>query len=290
MIIVSGFYVAVVEIAMTSWCCLCMQCSDNIKVLSVTITLFSAITGAQFLAAIFASSSALFVDAVTMLVDTATYIGNLFSECFNLRSSPARAHCEIFTSGFSFVVLIGVAFWGMADSFKVLARLEQDSGEADDVNAQVVLAFGVSGIVLDLASFCAFYRWGKKALGRRAPVEYSAEDDDIVLTEEGQNKPQVSMTMVSAFLHVGADFLRSLTITIEGLAVIWFGYNGSWVDGIATFFVSATIFVGSCGTMTSFLRRGFKRPPSEKPSNPQRNQNSPSGNPIGCSSDMNSTI
>jgi len=69
--------------------------------------------------------------------------------------------------GFSLVVLIGVAFWGMGDSLKIF---EQDSGEADDVNAQVVLGFGVSGIAFDLASFCAFYRWGKKALGRKAPA------------------------------------------------------------------------------------------------------------------------
>eukprot|EP00746_Dinoflagellata_sp_MGD_P016636 gnl/MRDRNA2_/MRDRNA2_137682_c0_seq1.p1 gnl/MRDRNA2_/MRDRNA2_137682_c0~~gnl/MRDRNA2_/MRDRNA2_137682_c0_seq1.p1 ORF type:complete len:123 (-),score=21.34 gnl/MRDRNA2_/MRDRNA2_137682_c0_seq1:216-557(-) len=93
-----------------------------------------------------------------------------------------------------------------------------------------------------------------------------------------QEIPQASLNMCSAFLHVGADLLRSVTTTVEGVAVLWLGVEGTHADGIATLLVSCTIFAGSCGVITSFLRQGVhRRLPSQDSSASSQNG---SGDPV----------
>lgn len=274
------------------------QWSGNSKVLLVTVTLFSSITLAQFYAAVASSSNALLVDAVSMLVDTATYMGNLASECFR-DTSMTRGRCEILASGSSFVLLIGAALWGIADGF---AQIGQPSTEGNDLEANVVFGFGLGGLVLDLLSFLAFQRWGREVLGV-SPAAQNSNVEDELFTQEGRvppirfietermrSPPRPSMNMCSAFLHVGADFLRSLTTTVEGVAVIWFGFQGSNADGIATVIVSGTILAGSCGVGISFLSEKFKRSPVDEHSNADYCQNDDIANVAYADSDRNDYI
>mmetsp|Transcript_125324 Transcript_125324/g.401365 ORF Transcript_125324/g.401365 Transcript_125324/m.401365 type:complete len:99 (-) Transcript_125324:150-446(-) len=61
--------------------------------------------------------------------------------------------------------------------------------------------------------------------------------------------------MRSAFLHVGADFLRSLTTVVEGLAVLFANTDGRATDDIASWIVSSTIFIGALFALASWSQQ-----------------------------------
>jgi len=266
------------------WLCSYSQWSDNSKVLLVIITLFSSITLAQLYAAIAASSSALLVDAVSMLVDTATYMGNLSSELFR-DALLTRGRCELLAPGASLMVLMVIALWGISDG---LHKIDRPSTGEPNLEARVVFGFGLAGLASDLLSLYAFKRWGTRANeviwittvaeNLVAEGELLTQEDEVPAIrwiEAGlvQRQPLASINMCSAFLHVGADFLRSLATTVEGIAVIWFGFRGSNADGIATLVVSGTILAGSCCVAASLLRQQLKTIPSDKPNNTDSSQN-----------------
>ena len=64
-------------------CCCCRneRCTNHAKVLTVALVLFLSITCAQFGLALLARSNTLLVDCASMLVDSATYAGNLWAVC-----------------------------------------------------------------------------------------------------------------------------------------------------------------------------------------------------------------
>merc|ERR1711918_129631 len=66
---------------------------------------------------------------------------------------------------------------------------------------------------------------------------------------EGHSK----MNMRSAFMHVGADFLRSVIIVGDSLVVKLESAQGRETDSIASLIVSATILLGACGAIVPWL-------------------------------------
>lgn len=283
------------------------KCSGNVKVLAVTIMLFSAITVAQFFAAIAANSSTLLVDSFSMAVDTAAYMGNLAAECCGHRASGNRSKGpELAAAGFSMAVLFGVALWGMVDA---LESLEAPPGPEEQLDPALVMGFGVAGIVFDTLSLCAFHRWGGPATGEAkegdldehalCEAENGAERRENgnmrgsmaalppPLSRAGSGSPhiivgvgksgKVSMNMCSAVLHVGADFLRSITTTVEGAAVLWLGVKGHHADAIATAVVSATILAGSLSTIATGIVRAMSAKAGGKNAVARHRGQAPSG-------------
>jgi Co/Zn/Cd efflux system component len=232
-------------------------CTDNSRVLWIVILLFATITIAQLLAAIAANSDALMVDGLSMLVDTATYVGNLCAEQYG-----GGPFSELLASGASFAILYGVALWGVIES----AININDPGEREaTLSPAIVLAFGVWGIAFDFLAFWGFYRWGLGSIVSRAGLP----DDATVglataqepLPEQEQpadGTQQPSMNMRSAFLHVGADMLRSVTTVVEGLLVLGAGTEPRRSDAVAALVVSVTILAGGCGASASWMQQAWK--------------------------------
>jgi Co/Zn/Cd efflux system component len=228
-------------------------CTDNSKALIVVIVLFGGITLAQIAGAMIADSVTLLVDSLSMCVDTGTYIGNLWAEVCTRDS-----RMEFMASGISLAFLFAVTLWGIADSIWRLAEPDEGTG---GVSPTIVLAFGIGGIIFDVISFYVFCRWGKDALRpKRDTADEGARLAQARDSSPADGAPSIGtiINMRSAFLHVGADFLRSLTTTAEGVFILWLDVSDEKADAIAALVVSSTILLGTCGTGASWARQVCK--------------------------------
>jgi len=233
-------------------------CSGNSRVLWIVILLFSTITIAQLLAAVASNSDALMVDGLSMLVDTATYVGNLWAE-----QSGGGPFSELLASGASVAILYGVAFWGVIESAINLG----DPGDREaELSPAIVFTFGLWGVAFDFVAFWGFYRWGLESLVSHpgfsddATIGLATAQDPLPEEQAGtsveEQKP--SMNMRSAFIHVGADMLRSMTTVVEGLVVLYAGAEPRRSDAVAALVVSATILAGGCGASASWMQQAWQ--------------------------------
>lgn len=239
---------------------------NNSRALLVSIVLFGTITFAQFLGGLVARSDALLIDCVSMLVDTLTYVVNLCAEKCH------RDVADLTAAGISLIILLGVSVWGITEASMELQEEEPE----EDLNPDIVLAFGIWGIVFDCLSCLGFFKWGLPGLlPRRSDRRYEEFEESLPAesckdanggSHSSQNTSAMrrtksntsAMNMRSAFMHVGADFLRSIVIVGEGVAVKVEGAQGRKTDSIAALIVSATIFLGACGAILPWIRQVLK--------------------------------
>ena len=117
----------------------CVAVKGNAKVLLISIALFGTITTIQFFFALASHSDALLVDCASMLVDTLTYVGNLYSECRQKSTamSPAeKARFSLATSALSLAVLFTITGWGLSDAIGTITAKNVE----DDLDGAVVVA------------------------------------------------------------------------------------------------------------------------------------------------------
>merc|ERR1712014_121323 len=94
---------------------------------------------------------------------------------------------------------------------------DDDTKVSETTMSIVVLAFGVCGLTFDLISIYAFWR--------------------------NKQRGALPVNMLAAFMHVGADLVRSTTTSIEGvLVMIWRGWNAELIDAVNTIVIVAIIF------------------------------------------------
>lgn len=214
------------------------------KVLVLTILLFGSISVAQLFAAIVAHSESLLIDSASMCVDTMTYVVNLCA---------ARCHrdlADLTAAGLSLLILFGASVWGIVEACEEL----RNPNPTENLNYDIVLGFGIWGIAFDCLSFYGFYRWGRQGLlsqrRDRSLEEFVSSGADGEPVSKSQSS---SVNMRSAFLHVGADFLRSIVIVGEGLAVKFEHGKGKESDSVAALIVSVTILLGACGAIVPWM-------------------------------------
>jgi len=208
--------------------------TPNIKALSITASLFALITVVQVFAAQIANSQALLVDSVSMGVDSMTYVGNILVEC-RKRDGVEHLRSELIAGFLSlgclfyFTLDVGVESWGTA---KVCMGLEapEVGAEEEDVNGWITLGFALGGIVFDLLSVYAFHRSHKKSA-------------DVT-----------GMNMMSAFLHVGADLLRSTSTLVMSVLILAGGMDSSCLDSYTSLFIAFTILSGASFGAVSWLK------------------------------------
>lgn len=236
------------------------RCSGNSKILTVVILLFGSITVAQFLASLAAGSDALFVDCGSMLVDTCTYALNL---CAEKRRGQVM---DLSASGISILVLLIVSISGLKDSMKDLRHPR----EKEHLSPEIVLIFGSIGVCFDLISFWGFYRWGLHSIlsgyGEGSPMASPMAVNDA-MSPSSRIIGSTSMNMRSAFMHVGADLLRSMVTVLEGLLVIFGHTDGKSTDSLASLVVSITILSGVAAGVLAWSRQAclfFSRRSSEE--------------------------
>jgi Co/Zn/Cd efflux system component len=129
--------------------------SNNAKVLLLACCLFSCITVSQYIAALMAHSLALAADCASMLADALSFLGNLLAEC----APPRRkVFLELIMSAVSLLLLGGFTLFFV---LRALDNLDNDgsAGERAEVNAHIVIAFALLGLLFDVTSLVAFKVW-----------------------------------------------------------------------------------------------------------------------------------
>jgi len=207
--------------------CCGVQCTSQMRTLTLTMTLFATITLAQFVAALCANSLALLGDCASMLVDTLTYAGNIAAETCQT-DQRRRIRNQLIASGFSLSVLILIT---MFITIRAITRLIDFDENDEDVNAYIIFGFAIGGLCFDLSSFLAFYFW---------------------------NKDIVSLNMKSALLHVFSDTLRSLTTLVESIVIWKYEQAGGKIDAWASIIVSGLIFFGAFGAILEWVAQFMK--------------------------------
>lgn len=120
--------------------------------------------------------------------------------------------------------------------------LTQPGGDDDDVNAYIVLAFAIGGLVFDGTGLAVYYFIGGDG------------DDSEGEGQEGKGKTndapgslakRTNVNMLSALLHVFSDLLRSTTTLVESIVILMNpGLSSGNIDAISTLIVCSTIAVG----------------------------------------------
>ena len=160
------------------------------------------------------------------------------------------------TSGLSILVLAAITAWGLSGAVQDLRRRHPP----DRVNAEIVLILGIFGLVFDAATLLAFRAWGGTEDDEEAGIELvgTGEEHDF----EDIEKTADDMNMCSAFSHVAADTIRSVTSVSLGLLIMLRpDLNGAKWDAYATLIVTATVLLGSVHLAVDWCRvaRGLAR-------------------------------
>lgn len=157
-------------------------------------------------------SNALLADCHCMLVDALSYFLNIWVE---LAPERLRTPLRLTVPCISLTVLAVLTSLSVQDAVDVF----QGNTDDDGVNPWVVWSFGFCGLLFDLVCIYAF--WKNKKRGA------------------------LPVNMLAAFMHVGADFIRSTTTTIEGtMLFIWKDWDGNMIDAVNTIVITVIIFLG----------------------------------------------
>lgn len=204
--------------------------SPNIKALIVSAFLFSLITVVQVVASQIAHSQALLMDCISMGVDALTYMGNIVVE---LRKRDGTDHkgTQLIACAVSLFCLLYFTCDAMQQSWhtvRVCQGWDVDSGDEDNVDGNITLAFGVAGVLFDALCLWAFYRANKK------------------------NGEACHVNMFTALLHVSADCLRSTSTVVMSILILWGGVDSSCADAYTSVLIGVTILIGGCTGILSW--------------------------------------
>lgn len=200
--------------------------TPNIKALIVTAVLFITITLAQVAAARIANSQALLMDCISMGVDALTYMGNIWVECRKQDGAPHEGS-QVIVCLISLSCLVFFTWSASQESLQTIAEcrgLTATDLPDNDVNGNITLAFGAGGVVFDILSLWAFCHSRRK---------------------EGH-----AVNMFTALLHVGADFLRSVSTVVMSLLILVAHVESTCLDAYTSIVIGVSII---CGAFWGFL-------------------------------------
>merc|ERR1740121_3550848 len=154
-----------------------------------------------------------------MGVDALTYMGNIIVECKKRDRTPHNCS-QLVVCAVSLSLLLYFTIDASRESISTVQECRKGTtGEGgDDVDGRITLAFGAGGLLFDVVSLWAFSNSAKK---------------------EGQ-----SVNMFTAFLHVGADFLRSGSTVVMSLLILIGGYDSTCLDAYTSLLIGASIVCG----------------------------------------------
>jgi Co/Zn/Cd efflux system component len=188
--------------------------SGNIRVLFLTALLFTSITVAQFVAAKISHSAALMADCISMAADALSYFMNIGVEM--REGKRFHRQLQLICPAISVLILV---YFTVAEAIEALGTLQEDADGDEPVDPGVVLVFALWGIIFDCFALHAF-----------------------LSNADGGG---TQSNMMSALLHVGADFARSITTLVEALLIIYFKFDGVKTDAWACLLVSGSILLGA---------------------------------------------
>lgn len=205
--------------------CLCFMVSGNVRVLWLTAFLFALITSVQyFFGAVIVQSAALTEDCYCMGVDALSYFLNIGAE---VAPSHMKRKLQLGIPVVSLSVLMALTIYQVQDAIATIQDPEpapKHPSPEDIKMAWIVWCFGFGGVCFDLISIYAFCK-----------------------NKREKREGQLPVNMLAAFMHVGADFIRSITTTVEGFFLIANfppGINGDVVDAYSCIVITVVVVAG----------------------------------------------
>lgn len=114
------------------------------------------------------------------------------------------------------------------------------------VDIQVVLAFGILNLIVDVLCVAALFNKGLHSVFHEqkstATDESAAESSGDALVVSGHgNKEQRNLNMISAGMHIGCDTLRTVFFLSAAIIASTTGLNGTLCDAYSSLAVSVII-------------------------------------------------
>jgi Co/Zn/Cd efflux system component len=205
--------------------------SENLRALWGLFILNTGFASAQIMAAKLANSLSLFSDSSSMLVDSLAYLINL---CMEKRKHQYGAKesklAEIYVSVISVSLLSAVTVFSVVDA--ALRIKTADSSSDETVDGRIVLGFSIGNLFIDFL-MCTNYCYQLRS--RKQPT----------MEQQISSEKKEQLNMVSAFVHVFADTLRTITGITAGVLEEKLESDAVSIDAIATFMVSAAILLSA---------------------------------------------
>jgi len=251
------------------------DCKSSQSVLFVTTFSFFFFTVALWFGATLSNSLSLTADAIAMSVDVVTYFVNMFAETMQLDSKGGggggegelsaytRFKLEVVVPTISCLALLASGSWIAWSAYEVLVPPEGAPADAEEpeVNIATLYAFSSVNFCVDILSVWMFYRKGKSAFEYDQPAvdeeaaaaaahagaaEGGEEGEgggaaiaDVPADTDPEAKPK-NVNMMSAFLHVGADSIRTFAV-FSAAAVATSGQDGAKCDAWAAEVCTLTV-------------------------------------------------
>ncbi|GBG33711.1 Metal tolerance protein 1 [Hondaea fermentalgiana] len=221
-------------------------------ILRRSAALFGGFAILQLIAALASQSLALLSDAASMLVDTMSYGLNLYAEQRKRKqrlSALDLVRLEVFVPLFSAAcltfILIAVCWAALAD----LAQPQSPGGKT--VREGWPLIFASANLAIDLVCTWRFLR---RAQGN--PLEFVMSSSTSQGRSWIEDSSPRNVNMCSAWTHIIADTLRSITVLCASLlAGLHPNWNSNRVDSFAALVVSAIIFMVTIPLLVSAWRK-----------------------------------
>jgi Co/Zn/Cd efflux system component len=203
--------------------------SANLRTLWVMFLLNTSFALAQLIASVVANSLSMASDSGTMLVDSFTYSVNLFVEYKKASvGMKSTSRPEVYAALFSVMVLIIVTSVMLSQAAQ---RMCCTTNLDNSVNGSIVVGFSSTNLIIDIIMCCKF-------LGQSRHWKSSQPVPDLVTTTKTEPN------MASAFVHLFADTLRTLTSMIAGgLEIDATPRQTLYIDGLSTIIVCIVILL-----------------------------------------------
>lgn len=211
---------------------LCCEAS-NVRALVVLFLFNTSFAVAQVVAATAANSLSMYGDSATMLLDSLTYTLNIYAECHKSTSVAASLRLELIATTFSILTLLGVTVFLMWDAAARLESVNRGQG----VQADIMLEFSVANLVVDVVACVVF-------LSRITGERQEKEEMRARMERGGEEYEATGLNMCSAFIHLLADTLRTITVLTSSILVEEVEEVNSFkADAISSLIVSTTILI-----------------------------------------------
>ena len=210
----------------------CLE-TNNLRALWGMFILNTLFAIAQMVGAVIANSLSMFSDSGSMLVDSFAYMVNILLERKKHQLGPrATKLWEVYTSVFSVGLLVSVTVFAIVDATVRLRNAGHDNNNDVSVNGRYVFGFAAGNLLVDIA-MCFNYCYQLRH--RR----------NLTLKDELYRETKDELNMISAFVHLFADTLRTLTSIVAGVLEEQMEDKAVSIDSIATFIVCAAILAAA---------------------------------------------
>lgn len=211
---------------------------SNSKLLLIAAGTFISFAISELFAAYFSNSLSLFSDAITMIVDSFSYIVNLYSEKKKGNADQVQIlKLELYAPMFSVTFLYIVSVYVIYSSFYTL-----QSSVQNDVDDKIMLVFSLLNFAIDIINMICFYQ--------------SNQLFSFFQNDSSQDTKK-NLNMCSALTHVCGDFSRTIAVLVAAtISTLSPNVSPTYADAIAAIIVSILV-IGSTVPLLYELRKKY---------------------------------